>query len=117
MAPIKSILYYLAKRGMPRKFYYFFGARTKKDLFFTEELKAVEKEFPNFKYIPALSEPLPHDKWGGEVGFVTQAAEKYLDNKSAKEAYLCGPPPMIDAAVKVLVKKGVNESDIYFDKF
>ncbi|MFQ5952840.1 MAG: NADH:ubiquinone reductase (Na(+)-transporting) subunit F [Candidatus Omnitrophota bacterium] len=117
MAPIRSILYYLAARGMPRKFYYFFGARGTQDLYFTEELRELEKKFPNFKYIPALSEPTPQDKWEGEVGLITQVAEKYLDEKSEKEAYLCGPPPMIDAAIKVLTRKGIDTENIFFDKF
>jgi len=117
MAPVRSIAYSLAKQGMPRKFFYFFGARTKRDLFFTERFKEMEKEFPNFKYIPALSEPLPDDKWDGEIGFITQIVEKYLDKTSEKEAYLCGPPPMIDAATNVLINKGIQLEDIYYDKF
>jgi Na+-transporting NADH:ubiquinone oxidoreductase subunit F len=116
MAPIRSIIYYLAERGMPRKLYYYFGARTKKDLFFTQELEGLEKKFPNFKYFPALSEPSPKDKWDGEVGLVTQVAEKHIE-EGDKEAYLCGPPPMIDAAVRVLNKNGVKVEDIFFDKF
>ena len=117
MAPIRSILHYMAEKGMKRKFYYFFGARTTKDLYFTKELRKIESKFSNFKYIPALSEPSPEDKWDGEVGFVTQVAEKYLDDSRPKEAYLCGPPPMIDAAAKVLSRKGVQPDDIYYDKF
>jgi Na+-transporting NADH:ubiquinone oxidoreductase subunit F len=117
MAPMRSIVYRLIEKGMPRKFSYFFGARTKKDLFFTEELKRIEKKFPNFRYFPALSEPSPKDHWEGEVGLITQVVEKHIELKGDKEAYLCGPPPMIDAAVKVLAKKGVRESDIYYDKF
>lgn len=117
MAPIRSIISYLAAQGMPRRLYYFFGARTTRDLFFTEALQALEKKFPNFKYIPALSEPKPQDKWEGEVGFITQVAEKYLDEKSQKEAYLCGPPPMIDASLRVLTKKNIAPQNIYFDKF
>ena len=117
MAPIRSIIYYLREKGMKRRFFYFFGARTTKDLFFTSELKKIETKFPNFKYIPALSEPSSKDKWEGEVGLITQVAEKYLDENREKEAYLCGPPPMIDAAIKVLSKKGVNPEHIYFDKF
>ena len=117
MAPIRSILHHLAESGMNRRFYYFFGARGKEDLFFTEELRKIEKKFPNFKYIPALSEPKPHDKWDGEVGLITHVTEKYLDAERAKEAYLCGPPPMIDAAIKVLNKEGVASEDIFFDKF
>ena len=117
MAPIRSIVHHLVNKGMPRRFYYFFGARTKKDLFFTEELKALEKKYPNFKYIPALSEPLRQDRWEGEVGFVTQVAEKYIDSMRENEVYLCGPPPMIDAAIKVLTRKGVKLENIYYDKF
>lgn len=117
MAPIRSILYYLAEKGMPRRFFYFFGARTKSDLFFTEELQALEKRFSNFKYIPALSEPSRSDKWEGEVGLITQTAEKYIDEKRENEAYLCGPPPMIDAAIKVLTKKGLAPQNIHYDKF
>lgn len=117
MAPIRSIAYYLAERGMPRKFSYFFGARTKKDLFFTEEFEELEEKFPNFRYITALSEPRPEDRWEGEVGFITQTAEKYIELDGEKEAYLCGPPPMLNAAMQVLNRNGVDSDNIYFDKF
>lgn len=117
MAPIRSILLHLKEKNMPRKIMYFFGARSKKDLFFTEELFALEKQYPNFKYIPALSEPKPQDNWQGQTGFITQAVDKMMPEGSNTEAYLCGPPPMIDAAIKVLTKKGVQEMHIYYDKF
>ena len=117
MAPLKSILYYLKEKGLNRKFAYFFGARQKRDLFFTEELKKVEGEFSNFKYIPALSEPKPSDNWDGETGFISQVVERYVESGENSEAYLCGPPPMIDAAIKVLTQKGVKEIYIYYDKF
>lgn len=117
MAPIRSILLQLAQKNMPRKTMYFFGARSKKDLFFTEFLFGLQEKYPNFKYIPALSEPKPQDNWEGETGFVTQAVERHVTDGSHAEAYLCGPPPMIDASIKVLTKKGVKDIDIYFDKF
>lgn len=117
MAPIRSILYHLKEEGMPRKATYFFGARSRSDLFYTEELFGLQKEFPNFKYIPALSEPKPEDKWDGETGLITQAVERYIDNAQNVEAYLCGPPPMIDASIKVLTRKGMEEGKIYYDKF
>lgn len=117
MAPILSIIQYLMKQGMKRRMSYFFGARTARDLFLTETLREIEKKYPNFKYYPALSEPRPEDKWDGEVGFVTQTAEKYLDEKRKNEAYLCGPAPMIDAAIRVLTKKGILLENIYYDKF
>ncbi len=117
MAPIRSILLYLKSKNMPRKVMYFFGARSKRDLFFTEELRELEKQFPNFKYIPALSEPKPQDNWDGETGLITQVVERMVPEGPNQEGYLCGPPPMIDASIKVLTKKGVHEMYIYYDKF
>jgi Na+-transporting NADH:ubiquinone oxidoreductase subunit F len=117
MAPIRSILLYLKEKGMPRSVMYFFGARSKKDLFFTEELRALEREFGNFSYIPALSEPRPQDNWDGETGLITQVVERIMPEGSDQEAYLCGPPPMIDASIKVLTQKGVEDMYIYYDKF
>ncbi|MDP2913132.1 MAG: FAD-binding oxidoreductase [Candidatus Omnitrophota bacterium] len=117
MAPIRSILFYLKEKGMPRKVMYFFGARSKKDLFFTEELRALEDEFKNFRYIPALSEPKPQDNWDGETGLVTQVVERMCPEGPNQEGYLCGPPPMIDASIKVLSGKGIKDIYIYYDKF
>lgn len=117
MAPIRSILLHLAEQNMPRKVMYFFGARSKKDLFFTEDLLALERRYHNFKYIPALSEPKPQDNWDGETGLITQVVERLMPEGAGQEAYLCGPPPMIDASLKVLTKKGVQEIHIYYDKF
>lgn len=118
MAPIRSIVYYLAEKGMDRKVTYFFGARSKRDLFFTEDFRELEKKCPNFRYLPALSEPKPEDKWDGETGLITHTVEKYVSPKGRKEAYLCGPPPMIDAASVVLKTKGLREeTDIFYDKF
>jgi len=117
MAPIRSIVHHMAERGMPRKMSYFFGARTTKDLFYTKELKDIESKHPNFKYIPALSEPRPHEKWEGEVGLITHVVDRYVKSTKNMEAYLCGPPPMIDAAIALLTKKGMDPERIYFDKF
>jgi len=117
LAPMRSIINHLAEQGMPRKLTYFFGARTKTDLLFADELGELAREFPNFRYLPALSNPTPADKWDGEVGLVTQVAEKHLDEASEKEAYLCGPPPMIDAAVRMLARNGVDPDRIHYDKF
>jgi Na+-transporting NADH:ubiquinone oxidoreductase subunit F len=117
MAPMRSIVMHLAERGMPRKVTMFFGARSLRDLFYTDVYRDLEKRFSNFRYIPALSEPRPRDNWSGEVGFITQVAAKYVPADGAKEAVLCGPPPMIDAAMRVLPSLGVSAEHIYFDKF
>jgi len=116
-APIRSILSYLKDQGMPRNVKYFFGANTKKDLYYTEEFKTLEKQFPNFKYIPALSEPLKEDNWDGEVGLITDVVNKYCPDLTKSEAYLCGSPGMIDACCNVLEKNNINKEHIYFDKF
>ncbi|MFA4843241.1 MAG: FAD-binding oxidoreductase [Candidatus Omnitrophota bacterium] len=117
MAPIRSILHHLKEKGMSRKVMYFFGARSKKDLFFTEELFSLSRQFPNFRYVPALSEPRPQDAWKGETGLITQVVERIMPEGGYTEAYLCGPPPMIDASIQVLRQKGVEEIYIYYDKF
>lgn len=117
MAPIHSMIRHLAEKGMPRRFLHFFGARTKSDLFFTEELKATESKFANYRYIPALSESASGNGWNGEVGLITHVAEKCIEDPGEKEAYLCGPPAMIDAAIGMLTGKGMQPENIYCDKF
>ncbi len=116
-APIRSILYYMKDRGMKRKVKYFFGAKAKRDLFYTEEMRALEKEFPNFKYIPALSEPDPEDNWKGDIGLITDVVDKHTKDLSEAEAYLCGSPGMINACINVLNKHDIKKENVYFDKF
>ena len=116
-APIRSILYYLRDHGMNRKVKYFFGARTAKDLYYTEEFQELAEEFPNFQYIPALSEPLEEDNWQGEVGLITDVVDRHSKNLEEHEAYLCGSPGMIDACFAVLERNGMPSERIYCDKF
>jgi Na+-transporting NADH:ubiquinone oxidoreductase subunit F len=117
MAPMRSIVLHLAERGMPRKVTLFFGARARRDLFYTEEFRALERQFSNFRYVPALSEPQSGDNWTGEVGFVTQVADRYTQPGDNMDAVLCGPPPMIEAAFRVLPRKGIPPERVFFDKF
>lgn len=117
MAPIKSILLDMLEKGVNRRVRYFFGARSKRDLFLMDEMKELEGKLPNFEFIPALSEPQPEDNWEGEVGLITEVLDKYMESGENVEGYLCGSPGMIDACVNVLTKNGVPEELIYFDKF
>jgi Na+-transporting NADH:ubiquinone oxidoreductase subunit F len=117
MAPIKSIIMDMAEKGNMRNVKYFFGARSRRDLFLLDEMAELEKKLPNFRFIPALSQPLPEDNWTGETGIITDVVSKYLPGGDNTEAYLCGSPGMIDACVKVLKEKGVPEDKIYYDKF
>lgn len=117
MAPIKSILFDMKAKGNQRKATYFFGAVSKQDLFHVETMRQLEAEMPNFKFVPALSQPKPEDHWDGATGLVTEVLERHLEGNADVEAYLCGSPGMINACVKVLNAKGVPENMIFFDKF
>jgi Na+-transporting NADH:ubiquinone oxidoreductase subunit F len=117
MAPIKAILLNMAEKGNARKATYFFGARSKKDLFLVEEMRNLEKRLPNFRFLPALSEPAPEDNWNGETGLITAVVDRHLKSGDNMEGYLCGSPGMIDACVKILKQKGVPVEKIYYDKF
>ncbi len=117
MAPIKAILADMAEKGNSRKTIYFFGARSRKDLFLLDEMKALEARLPAFTFVPALSAPEPGDDWTGETGRITEVLARRMPAAAGAEAYLCGNPFMIDACIKVLGEKGVPADRIYFDKF
>ncbi|HRR34136.1 MAG TPA: 2Fe-2S iron-sulfur cluster binding domain-containing protein [Kiritimatiellia bacterium] len=117
MAPIKSILTEMARTGNPRRCRYFFGARARRDLFLLEFMRELEKTLPDFRFIPALSNPDPADHWEGEVGRVTEVVARHVRDASQAEAFLCGSPLMIDACIQVLREKGMPESKIFYDKF
>lgn len=117
MAPINSILEHLKDHGMKRKVKYFFGARTQKDLFLTEELFELSKQYPNFQYIPALSHADDDNDWQGEKGLITDVVRRIAGDLSNSEAYLCGSPGMIDACIEVLHELNMSEDDVWFDKF
>jgi Na+-transporting NADH:ubiquinone oxidoreductase subunit F len=117
MAPIKSMLLDMAEKGSTRTATYFFGARAVRDLFLVDEMRALEKRLPRFSFVPALSNPLPEDKWTGETGLITEVLDRRCTALDHHEAYLCGSPGMIDASIKVLKAKGMPEELIFFDKF
>ena len=116
MAPILSILRHMAEKGIEPKATYYYGARTKKDLFLLDEMKELEGRLSDFRFVPALSEPEGED-WDGETGLITDVVKRLEGDLGETEAYLAGPPPMVDAAVAMLVRKGVDEENIFFDKF
>jgi len=117
MAPIKAILLDMAEKQISRRARYFFGARSKRDLFLVEEMQELEGKLPNFRYIPALSAPAAEDNWKGESGLITDVLDRNLESGDNVEAYLCGSPGMIDACVRVLTANGVPEELIFYDKF
>ena len=122
MAPLRSHIFDLLQtKRSTRKISLWYGARSSKELFYEEDFRELEKEFPNFKFNIAMSEPQPEDNWTGHVGFIHQVVlEQYLkehEDPSEIEYYLCGPPMMNDAVNKMLDDLGVPEEMIAFDDF
>jgi propane monooxygenase reductase subunit len=117
MAPILCLLRSMAEAGVERPATYYYGARTKTDLFHLDELEELQSRLPGFTFVPALSEAADGDDWAGESGLITDVVERLEEDLAEVDAYLCGPPPMVDAAIAMLEAKGVPESHIYFDKF
>jgi propane monooxygenase reductase component len=117
MAPILSLLRSMAERGITRKATYYYGARGQRDLCFEEELRGLEGSLANFRYVPALSEPAEGDDWPGETGLITDVLKRHEIDLKNTHAYVCGPPPMVEAALPLLSILGVPEKRIYYDKF
>ncbi len=122
MAPMRSHIFHLfhtEKTDRPVSFWY--GARSLREMFYDDEFKAIAKDFPNFNYNVALSEPMPEDNWEGLTGFIHQALlDNYLnkhEDPGEIEYYLCGPPMMIDAVIAMLDSLGVEPEMIAYDKF
>ena len=117
MAPILALLRGMAENGTERRAVYYYGARGPKDLFHLDELAELEEKLPNFQFIPALSECGQDEDWSGERGLVTDVVTRLEAELGEVDAYLCGPPPMVDAAIAMLDQKSVPESRVYYDKF
>ncbi len=122
MAPMRSHIFHLfqtVKTG--RKVTFWYGARSKKEIFYEDHFRKIEEEFPNFKFTIALSEPLPEDNWEGSKGFIHQVIhDEYLSKHEEPEDveyYLCGPPMMNDAVTKMLYDLGVPDEMVDFDDF
>lgn len=116
MAPILALLRSMAERGIERKATFYYGARRRRDLCFEKELSALEEQLVDFRYVPALSEP-GGDAWDGEVGLITDVVRRHERDLTGADAYVCGPPPMVEAALELLPELGVAEKRIFYDKF
>lgn len=122
MAPMRSHIFDLFQtKHTSRKASFWYGGRSLRELFYVDEFEKIEKENPNFKFNIALSEPLPEDNWNGYTGFIHQVIlENYLKNHPDPEEieyYLCGPPMMNEAVLKMLDDYGVPKEMIAFDDF
>jgi NAD(P)H-flavin reductase len=118
MAPMKNIIYTLYDRWPDRSCRLFFGCRTTADVFYLREFKELAAKHPNFHVVYALSDSLePEEQWDGETGFIHISVDKHLKGDVKRQAFLCGPPPMIEAVTRVLEEKGLRAEDVFYDKF
>jgi propane monooxygenase reductase subunit len=120
MAPLLSILTDLVESQEQRPVRFFYGARTRQDLFMLNRIEKLGSCLDDFVFVPVLSGPEIEADWRGETGFVHEVVHRHLQSEGLKgdpDAYSCGPPPMIDALLPVLQMGGVEPENIHFDKF
>ncbi len=122
MAPMRThIFHQFHTLKTKRKATFWYGARSKREIFYEDEFRDIEKNHSNFKFELALSSPLPDDNWTGKEGFIHQVLDRHYlathDDPTEIEYYLCGPPLMIDAVLEMLDNFGVEEEMIHYDKF
>lgn len=122
MAPMRSHIFNLFQtEKTDKKVTFWYGARSKREIFYQDQFEKIESEFPNFKFTIGLSEPKPEDNWTGSVGFIHNVIyDNYLKTHDAPEDieyYLCGPPMMTAAITKMLDNLGVPAENIMYDNF
>ncbi len=122
MAPMRSHIFHLfhtLKTG--RKVTYWYGARSKREVFYEDHFRSIEKDFPNFTFNIALSEPAKEDNWDGYTGFIHQVLYdnylRYHEEPEEIEYYMCGPPQMNSAVSNLLYDMGVPDEMVDFDDF
>lgn len=123
MAPIKALLESALNGGTERDVLFLFGARTQKDLYCLDVMEQLQRDWKgSFEFVPVLSEEPDDSNWQGACGLVTDHLQHaYIDtgkvDVATSQGYLCGPPPMVDAAASLLSSAGMAKEDIHFDKF
>lgn len=114
----KSMILELLEKGDKRAITLIHGVRSLRDLYDREFYLDLAEQHAQFRYVPALSEPQAEDEWHGETGFVHEVAERLYDGQFAgNSAYLCGPPVMVEACIRSLMKGRLFEADIFTEKF
>jgi Na+-transporting NADH:ubiquinone oxidoreductase subunit F len=123
MAPLRSQIFDELKRkeNENTKMSFWYGARSLKEMFYVEDFDSLDERFENFDWRVALSDPMPEDNWEGLTGFIHNVVfDQYLKDHPAPEDceyYLCGPPPMVAAVLKMLDDLGVEPENILLDDF
>ncbi len=116
LAPFLSMLHNLERRNRPREIDLVFGARTRTDLYLVEELERLAAALPGFTFLPTISEP-DTSPWNGDRGLVTEVISGRYASLDGYDAYLAGPPGMIEATIPVLTGLGVRPANVHFDAF
>jgi propane monooxygenase reductase subunit len=117
LAPLLALLRSMADRGVDRRVTFYYGARTSRDLPFRAEIAKLGEQLPGLTFVPALSEPTGTDEWHGETGLITDVLARREPSLAGVDAYVCGPPPMVEAAIATLTRLGCSEDHIFYDKF
>ncbi|MBF4997403.1 2Fe-2S iron-sulfur cluster binding domain-containing protein [Nocardia sp. BSTN01] len=120
MAPLLSLLRHLVETGNTRPVHFYYGARTSADLFYLEEIAELGSRLEGFVFVACLSESMDSPPTGPieiEAGNVTEVVSRREPELGRAEAYLCGPPPMVDAALELLSAAGTPNDQIFYDKF
>jgi len=118
LAPIKALLEQMVLDGAQRPVRFLFGARSQRDLYCQEAIEQIAGSYRgNFEFVPVLSDEPETSDWSGLRGLVTEYVVDDDTEFAQTQAYLCGPPPMIDSAIAVLNAAGVKDDQIFFDKF
>jgi propane monooxygenase reductase subunit len=110
-----SMLTDLAQKSDRRPATIFFGARTCEELYYTDRLKALCDLSGHAEFVPVVEDT--GEAWDGERGLVTEAIARRMGSLRGYDAYLCGPPPMVEAARELVIRLGVREANVYFDAF
>lgn len=116
-APLKGMLEHAFHAGVQRPITLYWGVRARRDLYLDELPKAWARQHPNFRYVPVLSDPQPEDDWSGATGFVHEAVLRDHADLSGFDAYLSGPPAMIEAAGAAFAARGLQPENLYSDAF
>ncbi|QIM47924.1 MULTISPECIES: 2Fe-2S iron-sulfur cluster-binding protein [Alcaligenaceae] len=117
LAPLCALLEEEFASGRKRQIRLFFGARASCELYWLDRLQQWAQKHPQFQYFPVIADPDSSPDWQGELGLVTDLMQRKLTDAMGYEAYLCGPPAMIDAVEDLLICKGIDESDLHADRF
>lgn len=117
MAPMRSLVRHVAEKTPGKPCRLFFGARTAPDAMYLEEFRRLAEENPHIKVVYALSETEQAADWQGETGFIHESVDRHLGLEGRRQVFLCGPPKMIEATMRVLQTKGIPKEDAFYDEF